>query len=408
MGNKDEMSYTICMQSPSLSFSSYFWAGYECAYALIKKRGGGVERLDLLKSTKHDEYCRMDYTLIKNMGIMTVREGFSWNQIDKGNNTYQFDRFESLMRIAQEEGIQQIWNLNHFDFPEYLDPFSDQFIIQFAEYSKRCVDTIRKYQKGTLYINPINEISFFSWIGAEVGGWAPFAKAKGVLFKRQLVKAALAAMDAMWKVDKNIRFIQIDPLMYRKAKKDMQVQQMTYADNFNSTIRFQTFDMLSGRLEPDLGGDPKYLDIIGLNYYFHNQEWIYQVRKTNPNLAKSRVIPFLSTDRLPVTDLLDTVYERYHRPMIISETGSYGNLRSRWWNRILREIDKEKNILDLHGICIYPAVDRQDWANKKKLTNSGIWDFKNNDPAMVRVPHEKSIAIIKKYIRKWKKDDRTL
>lgn len=366
------------MNTPT--FDSFFWAGYECAYASIKKRGGRYERLDLLASTKHDEYCRMDYTLIKQMGITTVREGFSWNQIDKGHNVYEFDRFETMMKIAKEEGIQQVWNLNHFDFPEYLDPFSNQFVAQFAEYAKRCVEMVRKYQKGTIYINPLNEISFFSWIGGEIGLWAPFQKARGYEWKKQLVRAALASMDAMHSVDKDIRFIQIDPIMYRKAKNDTNREQKTYADTFNNSIRFQTFDMLAGRLEPELGGDPKYVDIIGLNYYFHNQEWIYSVRKSNPNLAKSTVIPFLSLDRLSINSFIHTVFGRYHRPMVLTETGSYGDLRARWWNRLLREIDKEKATLPLYGICVYPAVDRQDWANKKKLTNSGLWDFKANDP----------------------------
>ena len=37
--------------------------------------------------------------------------------------------------------------------------------------------------------------------------------------------------------------------------------------------------MITGRRNPELGGDPKYLDIVGLNYYFHNQWWHPSRRK---------------------------------------------------------------------------------------------------------------------------------
>ncbi|MFO0703221.1 MAG: hypothetical protein U0525_00675 [Patescibacteria group bacterium] len=90
----------------------------------------------MLTATKHDKYCRDDYKMVKNIGIKTVREGLSWSEIDKGRGVYRFERFEKMMKVAKEENVQQIWDLNHFDFPSYLDPFSKNFIIKFAEYAR--------------------------------------------------------------------------------------------------------------------------------------------------------------------------------------------------------------------------------------------------------------------------------
>jgi hypothetical protein len=42
-----------------------------------------------------------------------------------------------------------------------------------------------------------------------------------------------------------------------------------YAKEFME-IRYQKWDMIIGKIFPYLGGDKEYLDMIGINYYFHN------------------------------------------------------------------------------------------------------------------------------------------
>jgi hypothetical protein len=47
------------------------------------------------------------------------------------------------------------------------------------------------------------------------------------------------------------------------------------AANAERASQFEAWDMLSGRVaEPELGGHPKYLDIVGVNYY-HSNQWEY-------------------------------------------------------------------------------------------------------------------------------------
>lgn len=374
-------------------FRSFFQVGYECTASLAAKR----RRLNLLSATRHDEYCRMDYTLIKQLGIHTVREGLSWSHIDKGNGHYDFDRYKHMMQIAKEEGIEQIWDLNHFDYPEYVDPFSDKFTEQFAEYAKRCVHIFRKYISGTLFIVPVNEISFFSWIGADQGHWAPYKKgaANGFKFKCQLVKASIRAMDAIWEMDEDVRFIQVDPYMRRVAKSPANKKARVHTDDFNNKIRFEAWDLLSGKTHPEIGGDPKYLDIIGVNYYFHNQEWV--LSKKNGGIEHA-AMEWEDPERVSLGSMLQEIYTRYHRPILISETGSFGELRYRWWQRTLEEVKTalEEGLL-IVGVCAYPALDRPESAGFL-LPNSGLWDFVGDDPKCVRVPHERSIEVIQQFI----------
>jgi beta-glucosidase/6-phospho-beta-glucosidase/beta-galactosidase len=352
----------------------------------------------MLKASRHDEYCRMDYTLAKQLGVTTVREGLSWHQIDTGTGIYDFSRFEPMMKIGQEEGMQQIWDLNHFDFPDYLDPFSENFPKKFGEYAKRAIEVIRKYQAGTLYISPINEISFFAWIGADRGVWSPYKKGQhnGLAFKQQLVRASLAAMKSIWSIDNDVRFIHIDPFMRRVAVEPAHRKVTKSVNEFNNLVRFEAWDMIAGKTYPEVGGEPHYLDIVGMNYYFHNQEFVFSREK---NAVEYAAMEWDSQARIPFWQMIKEVYDRYQRPIVISETGSVGELRSEWWKRTLKEVDEGiTRGLPICGVCAYPTVDRPESVNYL-LRLSGLWDFKDDDPDLVRIPHENSLRVISEYVQ---------
>jgi beta-glucosidase/6-phospho-beta-glucosidase/beta-galactosidase len=381
------------MKSASQMFSSYLMGGYECTYA---HREDG-SKLDLLAATKHDLYCREDYQLLKDVGIKTVREGLAWSDIDKGENVYDFARFEKMMRIAKEEGIQQIWDLNHFDYPCYLDAFTEKFVTQFAEYARRVITLIRKYQTGTIYIVPVNEMSYFSYKAADKGDWAPFTKGRGNDFKAQLVRANIAAMNAIRSVDHDVRFIQVDPIFYRTPKPPLSPGKLELSNGFKEA-RYMSWDMLTGKRSPELGGDPKYLDIIGANYYILNQEWI--VGTDFLSRSSYETIPWDHHDRISLADMLSDVYQRYNRPIVITETGGYqcpSELKGPWWKRTFEQVNAAVNQgVPVEGICAYPILDMYDW-HDAHLIHPGIWDFQDDDPELTRIPHTQSIAVIKAY-----------
>ena len=378
-------------------FKSFIMAGFECTAAQAEDK----KRLNLLAATQHAKRCEEDYRLIKARGILTVREGLSWNQIDRDTGTYKFERFEKMMAAAKETGIQQIWDLNHFDFPADLDPFSEEFVIRFRKYAEAAIKTIKKYfPEEVLYIVPLNEISFFAWIGADMGWWAPYKKGRknGNLFKQQLVRAALAAMDAIWEIDPTVRFIHVDPFMRRSAKPPAHTKSEEHVTEFNEIIRFEAWDMLSGKTYPELGGDPKYLDIIGMNYYIHNQEWVISGEN---NTILHQLIDWDSSDRVSFAEMIRVAYNRYQRPILISETGSFGVNRKDWWQRTLREIHEGiESGLPIIGCCAYPVLDRPENAGFL-LPNSGLWDFDMADETCQRIPHEESLQVISEYQRKF-------
>jgi hypothetical protein len=133
--------------------------------------------------------------------------------------------------------------------------------------------------------------------------------------------------------------------------------------------QFQATDILTGRMCPELGGKPEYLDILGLNYYYNNQ-WEIGYR----HLLPWANIPF--DDRwLPPGDILLNAYNRYECPFILSETSHPGEHRPNWITGIGRCcVDLLNSGLPFWGVCLYPVIDRPDWDDLTIWHHSGLWD----------------------------------
>src|SRR4029079_4860170 len=98
---------------------------------------------------------------------------------------------------------------------------------------------------------------------------------RGFELKTQLVRAAIEAMDAIWAVMPTARFVHVDPIIHVIAS-PRRPEEKAEAEAYRQS-QFQAWDMLSGRIWPELGGHEKYLDILGLNFCPHNQ-WFYNLK----------------------------------------------------------------------------------------------------------------------------------
>jgi hypothetical protein len=133
------------------------------------------------------------------------------------------------------------------------------------------------------------------------------------------------------------------------------------------------------------------LDIAGVNYYYNNQEWI----KVSPKgKVTYQTISLNSQRRRTLTGILAEVNKRYHRPVVITQTGALGELRAKWWARMYQELPEVyRSGIPLLGICVYPVLDRPDWEDGR-LTNSGLWDFQPHDKFNTRYPHQPSLKLL--------------
>jgi len=343
-------------------FNSFWQAGFEGA-DFVTRQGHALSMDDI---TGHGSRHLEDYRALSPFNIATVRESVGWRLADKSGG-YDFSAVAAKMVSAKEHGVQICWTICHYGWPDDIDFFSDEFVTRFACLCGALAAFLRPwYQEPPVY-SPINEISFTAW-GIAVGLF-PASLGQdmdGMQIKRQLVRAAIAACDAIWAADPRARMLHCDPIVHLiSPDNDPTVELETEALR---TAQFQAWDMLAGRLEPELGGHPRYLDLIGANYYHDNQWMTGNNQRLAWHLGDGR--------RRRLHTMLQELYERYHRPILLAETSHVGSGRGAWINDVASEVAQAQLAgVELTGICLYPIIDRPDWENNAVWHHCGLWDI---------------------------------
>src|SRR5690349_16534097 len=108
-------------------FSSFWMAGFESACHVNKK---GI-RLDMIHATQHDRYIDQDYENLTRMCIRSARETVRWHLVEQRPGVYDFATMDVMLKAARRHGIQLVWDLCHYGWPDGLDIFSPEFIDRF-------------------------------------------------------------------------------------------------------------------------------------------------------------------------------------------------------------------------------------------------------------------------------------
>jgi hypothetical protein len=333
-------------------------------------------RLDLIAATQHDVQAAADYRLVRAVGMATVRDGVRWPAVEHGGS-YDFSSFVPMLRAALAEQVQVIWTLCHYGWPDDLDVFSAAWVDRFARYCGAVARVVADHTDQIPLYSPINEISFLSWAAGDVGGFIhPHARERGNELKRQLVRGAAAGIDAIWNVDRRARIVHVDPVIKvfpRRDRPDLVAEALQYDQS-----QFEAWDMLSGRTEPQLGGRPEYLDVMGLNFY-HSNQWEH-------GGDRLRWEDEPRDDRwVPLHQLLAGLYQRYQRPICLGETSHFGSGRARWVREIGNEIAAALRAgVPVEGVCLYPVIDRPDWEDANHWHNSGLFDLLHQPDGTLR------------------------
>lgn len=365
-------------------FGSLFLGGFEASEHVNED---GL-RLDQIVATAHDVLAEDDYRLCRRLGIAGVRESLRWATADTPAGL-DLGHLRRMAAVGRDSGVAQIWDLMHFGYPDGLDAadplFGDALVERIARFAEAAARAIREETDAALFVTPVNEISWCAWKAGEVGWMAPFWKGRGGDYKRILVRAAVAAAEAVWRVDPEATMVSADPLVRHHLHPDVVDREdgLRIAEDVrrhNEEIVFEAFDLLSGRLEPELGGTRRHLGIVGLNYYFANQ-WLIGYANT-----PRRAIELGEAGLTPLHVLLAEVQARYGGPVMLTETGAPIDLRPAWVEMLHEETRLALAAgIDLAGICLYPMITAPDWEDRTALLEAGVVDTWRVDGRMNRV-----------------------
>jgi hypothetical protein len=372
---------------PTDPFHSFWMGGFEGADHV---NGSGLQ-LQINCVNGHWRRLREDYTALRALGIHTVRESIGWRLFEAGGAESR-RRLLAQAALAAELDMQVVWSLMHYGVPAGLDLFDERMPEAFAGFCKEIAILLHGLGRPPPVYQPVNEISFLSWAASATGlihPHVPSSSSDGGAVKRNLVRAALLGTEAIWSVAPQARILHTDPLVHVTAPPgaDEAAQQLA---KLRHEDQFEALDMVSGRRCPELGGSPRHLDLIGLNYYHANQ-WEYGTgTPLHWHLRDAR--------RRPADALIADIWQRYRRPIVIAETGHFGEGRAQWLDEIAASaLACGARGIPLLGICLYPVLDRPDWENPLHWHRSGLWDLPHalagdltrvlDEPFAARVQH---------------------
>jgi hypothetical protein len=329
-------------------FKSFFQAGFECS---SHRRRDGV-RLDLIKATGHDRHVLQDYGQCAELGFRTLRDGLRWHLIEKAPGQYDWSSWMPALEAAEEMSVQVVWDLFHYGSPDHVDQAAPDFPERFTEFALAAVELQQSISSEPPLFCPLNEISFMSW-AVEVDYFPRVGPKKVGWFKRQLVRAAVAAASAIRERRPDAFLAWAEPLVHI-APRNHRRAEMRAAEEYRQG-QFEAYDWLTGRAEPELGGDPSLVDIVGLNFYPHNQ-WYYH----------GPTIPMGHHEYRALSEMLLEVAARYQKPIFMSETGAEGSGKPAWLHYVCDEVRVAMDAgADIKGICWYPITAYPGWDNSR-------------------------------------------
>lgn len=332
------------MYRPTL-FDSFFLGGFECS---THRRHDG-RRLDLLAATGHDRLVAEDYRALQRHGIRSARDGLRWHLIERQPGRYDWSSFLPMLAAARDSGTQVIWDLCHYGWPDDIDIWRPEFVERFARFAGEAARLVREHSDAVPFYSPVNEISFWAWAGGDHARFNPLGQGRGAELKHQLIRASIAAIEAIRAVEPRARFVQVDPAIHISAQVLRPAAQRE-AENARQA-QFEAWDMLCGKAWPGLGGKPEYLDIVGVNYYSDNQWYL-----GGDTIVRGH------PDYRPFRGILKEIHRRYGRPILVAETGAEGDLRGDWLRYVSEQVGLAlQQGVPVEGICLYPVLDYPGW-----------------------------------------------
>lgn len=345
--------------APTL-FDSFFLGGFECS---THRRGYG-QRLDVIAATGHDRLALQDYRQLREHGITAARDGVRWHLVEREPGRHDWSSLLPMLRAAEQARMQVTWDLMHFGWPDHLDVFSASFVAHFARYAGAFARLHLTETGRAPMLCPINEISFLSHGGGEMGWINPRTRGRGAELRRNLVRASIAAAQAIRAAAPGATLLAIEPLVHIAAGAGHDPARIAALNE----EQHAALDMLDGQREPGLGGGADSFDAVGVNYYW-NHQWVHHGARIGADDPRYR----------PLARLMQDIGSRYDRPIFLSETGIEGPQRPEWLRYIGRALrDAVKAGVKLEGICLYPIMGHPGWDDDRYCPN-GLLEMAPHD-----------------------------
>ena len=335
-----------------------------------------LRALDEYELTQHYKLWKSDIDLVAETGVQAVRWGIPWHIVQPAPDKWDWEWTDrALDYLVNIKGITPILDLMHYGTPLWLENsfVNAKYPERVAEYTH---EVVARYKPLVRYYTPLNEPMVNADMCGNKAEWPPYlsgddgyvkltlALAKGIVLTTRAIKAeqpeaVTVQVEALWHTFTN----------------DVSLQERVAQDNAR---QYLCFDLTSGRVTGDhalanflcshgmTGAEMEWFhrhavtfDLFGANFY----PWSYGELRKGSKGSVQHVTGKTSGDKIAI--VLREAYERYHMPVMVTETSAREDRRGRaeWMDETLATV----RALRLDGIPVvgytwFPMFTMVDWA----------------------------------------------
>ena len=324
--------------------------------------------VDVAETSGHVQRWREDLDLLAACGVRRLRYPVRWHRIEHRAGVFDWAATDEVLGNLHARGMRPIVDLlHHTSYPKWLRRgFADR---RFGDAYRRYVAAFaRRYpwvEEYTLCNEPFTTL----FLCGHEGIWPPHGRGVPGFVKlaANVLPAVAAASRDCRELLPEARHVYVD-VCERADAASPSAQRV--ADLANDR-RFFVLDLFLGKpLAADrpfvaqvqaaggkglLAMEPGHVDVVGLDYYAHNQ-WHYL------DATGRGVRP--SPQPVPLAELMAEYWERYRRPVVLGETNirGFASDRASWLKYTLEQCERAAAAgVPVGGHCWFPFVDSCDW-----------------------------------------------
>ena len=339
--------------------------------AWIEKKGLDKVTDTLNSNTQYTE----DIKLIKSLNLNAYRLSIEWSRVEPQEGKWDIDSinyYKDLITKLQDANIEPFVTLFHFSIPEWMQKKGGFKNSKNMRYDTRVVEfVVENLGNKVKFWITINEPILFGVLSYVSGEWPPGEKNYFAYFK---VKRILerAHIEAYIKINKIYKKYNWEKPKISIAKNNIDA---TTNDTFSEyPMKIYTFLWNYSFLD----NIKKYIDFIGLNYYFHKKVKLNFLSKEMPLLETiqdeniNQKQDVLDWEIYPkgIYNLSTSLYKRYKKDIYITENGISDTTDSKRSEFIIQHLNFIKKAIDegipIKGYFYWTLVDNFEW----------IWGYK--------------------------------
>jgi beta-glucosidase len=358
-----------------LAPTKFLWAsGIEDTFVPQARRG--QRALDEYELMGHYDHWREDLALARDLGLQALRWGVPWYKVEPAPGRFDWSWTDEVIPyLAEELGIAPVIDLMHYGCPLWLrrEFASPRYVRAVAAYARAFAE---RYRSLVRWYTPLNEPIINALMCGQLGAWPPYLRGDGgyIRVMMQLALGITHTVEALKAADPDAVIVHVEATgLSRAARADLVA--LAAEEQHRGYL---CFDLLTGRLTPDhplfpwlvrngaspdelgwLARNPTPIDVLGMNFY---PQW--STRQLTVDARGRLNSEITEPEGGGFAELIADYYQRYQRPIMITETSAVGpeSVRAAWLDSSLAQVrGLRARGVPVIGYTWFPLFTMIDW-----------------------------------------------